>query len=113
VAVHNLRARVQVLFQMVDQTAIDFDRSQRSVQRAQMIGEGPSARPNLDDGTSGRFNAVNDRVLNSFIVQKILAVFVTATFISWQEIAPRIRRRSRACRKAPPGRTGRTAELIN
>src|SRR5699024_2562213 len=78
-----------------------------------MIGEGPSARPNLDDGTSGRFNAVNDRVLNSFIVQKIFAVFVTATFISWQEIAPRIRRRCRACRKAPTGRTGRTAELIN
>ena len=110
---YHLRARVQVLFQTAGQAAVDFDRSQRSAQGAQMIGEGPSARPDLDDGTSGRFNAVNDRCLDSFIVQKILAVFVTATFISWQEIAPRIRRRSRACRKAPPGRTGRTAELIN
>src|SRR5699024_6543971 len=98
---------------MVDQTAIDFDRSQRSVQRAQMISKRPSARPNLDDGTSSRFNAVNDRFLHNFNVQKILRVFMTATFISWQEIAPRIRRRRRACKNTPPGRTGRTAELIN
>ncbi|OFT94287.1 hypothetical protein HMPREF3092_03085 [Brevibacterium sp. HMSC24B04] len=63
-----------------------------------MLGESTSARADLDDGSGGCFDVFQDRFLDRFIVEKILAVFVTAVMIGMHNIAPQSRKRSRVGR---------------
>lgn len=63
-----------------------------------MLGESASAGADFNNGPGGSYYMFQDRSLNRFIVEKILAVFKTAVTVGMHNIAPQIRKRSRVGR---------------
>lgn len=88
VSVNHLDPGVQLPFEGTGEPAIDLDRGQWSFQAGQTPGQGTCAGPDLDDWSGGGPDALNDCFLNGLVVQKVLAVLMTAVTVGGHWEAP-------------------------